>query len=539
MPSLYETYQSRKTGSGTVSTPKTASKGSLYDSYQKRKLELVNFVPPQPKLVAQQPQPVQPTTVQKAKTTAQSVVSQAKPVASGAISALKGFIQQVPSYARAAAKNPKATAAGAGAEVVAFGSAIPAAIQRGIASVTKKEIPERWDLTKQEKAFKELVKLNLGAEDNNAQEKAFETGVFLEQALEIYITSQMASLTVGKHITAPVAAKYVPKMTKIVPAINNAVAFTGLGQIKHDPEEGTRVNRLKNDLVTFAVFEGAGFLAKGIGSKTRKLMSKSLDDAKIKLKSGKPVAITEMESSINVAKEAVLKETNKQPQQILIDNVMKSSDDELVKIVTPKVTPKKPAQSPLGDIKPKTKPKTVTVPREQLPVGGGKQKLSKLEARVTESLKSAPDEVKGLSTYNQMSKRDQIQKAARFVTESPDDALAVLRGDKPEPKGVLRNSIYVAMENQAKGDVELARKLASLSSTRAGQEISILSEIDRNSPVKAIREVINIREQRFLEKFKGRTVQEAKTNVIKDIKKRVKPVNKYDWNNFINSIDTC
>ena len=134
-----------------------------------------------------------------------------------------------------------------------------------------------------------------------------------------------------------------------------------------------------------------------------------------------------------------------------------------------------------------------------------------------------------------MSKPEQIKNATKYVLDKPEEALAVLRGEKEAPKGLLKNSIYVAMENQAVGDVELARKLASLSATRAGQELSILTELNPNSPVKAIRDVINIREQTFKERINKPMNQVIKDEATK-IKARVKAPDKYDWNNFIKSI---
>ena len=186
------------------------------------------------------------------------------------------------------------------------------------------------------------------------------------------------------------------------------------------------------------------------------------------------------------------------------------------------------------------KPKEVAVPREQLPVVSkeGVEKVSRLEARVTQSLDKTPQEVKDQlgSTYTQMNKKENIQAASKYVIDKPDEAMAVLRGEKEAPKGLLKNSIYVAMENQAVGDTTLARKLASLQSTRAGQELSILTEIDPNSPVKAMRDIVNIREEAFKRRYGGKSTQDVSKKVVEDIKKRVKVPDKYDWNRFVESI---
>src|SRR3990167_4634260 len=213
-----------------------------------------------------------------------------------------------------------------------------------------------------------------------------------------------------------------------------------------------------------------------------------------------------------------------------------------VKSVVETLKPKTETKIDVPAVKPevKVKPKEVSVPREQLPVSSkeGIEKASRLEARVTQSLDKTPQEIKDQlgSTFTQMNKKEQIAKASRYVNDSPEEAMKVLRGEIEAPKDILKNSIYVAMENQAKGDVSLARKLASLASTREGQELSILTEIDKNSPVKAMSEVVKIREEAFRKRHTGKTVKEVTDKVVSDIKKKVKVPDKYDWSHFLDSI---
>lgn len=184
------------------------------------------------------------------------------------------------------------------------------------------------------------------------------------------------------------------------------------------------------------------------------------------------------------------------------------------------------------------KPKEVTTSRENLPVGEGKEKISRLEARMKQALDGASQETidkLGLSTYKEVNKKENIAKAAEFVIKSPNEALKVLRGEVQAPEGILRNAIFVAMQNEAKGDVNLARKLASLESTRLGQELSILTEIDPDSPVSIIDQIIKIREEAIKRKYgdNKKAVKSTKESITKEITK----IDKYDWNDFINSIE--
>ena len=181
----------------------------------------------------------------------------------------------------------------------------------------------------------------------------------------------------------------------------------------------------------------------------------------------------------------------------------------------------------------------VKVPSEQLPVGekGGKVKISRLEQRVKASLNNAPDEVRELSTYSEMNKDAQINKASQYVAKNPDEALAVLRGDKEPPKGLLKNSIYIAMSDLAVGDMDLATKLTTLSATRSGQELSILTELNPNSPVKWLS---NLKERKIEVMGGLKKIKETYAKEVGKLKEAIKEsVPKLDtWEKFLTEI-TC
>lgn len=171
------------------------------------------------------------------------------------------------------------------------------------------------------------------------------------------------------------------------------------------------------------------------------------------------------------------------------------------------------------------KPKTTTVPGAQLPVGSGGVRTSRLEARMRETLGDVQPgliERENIATYQQMNKADQIASAAKFVAESPDDALAVLLGKRQPPNGLLYNSIALALEKQAEleGNAGLITKLASLRSTRYGQEISILTEADPTGVTNNVHDIIKARATRKL-KDNGIKV-EREANAITEAKKLTK-----------------
>jgi hypothetical protein len=184
------------------------------------------------------------------------------------------------------------------------------------------------------------------------------------------------------------------------------------------------------------------------------------------------------------------------------------------------------AQSVLQEI-PKIKPEVVKVPSEQLPVKTeGETKVSRLEARMKEKLDLVkPEEAKaqGLSTFEQMNKKDQIAKASEYVQKNPDEALEVLKGNLPAPKELLHNSIALALETQAEitGNANLISKLASLRSTRFGQEISILTETDPLNITSQIKNIQIARETATMKKL-GKKISEVQKETRQIIDKVVK-----------------
>jgi hypothetical protein len=181
----------------------------------------------------------------------------------------------------------------------------------------------------------------------------------------------------------------------------------------------------------------------------------------------------------------------------------------------------------------------VTVPKEQLPVGEGKIKASKLEARLKGVVGNATREQienLGLSTYKTMNKAEQLNKASQYVVNNQDEALAVLRGEVNPPKGIVPESIYIALTELAKDDLTLATKMTTLQATALGQRISILSEINKDSPVVLMNDVYKVRAKAF-EARTGKTVKEAVKTEVQRIRKEIKIPDKYDWSGFLDSIE--
>ncbi len=211
-------------------------------------------------------------------------------------------------------------------------------------------------------------------------------------------------------------------------------------------------------------------------------------------------------------------------------------------MVSPTVKKVSGGEAGKGVVKPQKvspKAKVVSVPREQLPVGTGEEAVSKLQTRVIESLKNLTDEqIKQLGgeTYDKMRNKDTIHKASEYVLKNPEDAIKVLNGEIQAPKDLPINSIYVAMVNNSVGNYKLGTQLSTLRSTRFGQELEILKEIDPNSPVKLGSEIYKIQEETFKRKYGNRTIEEVSNKIAEKEVKKIRPPKLTDWGSIIKKV---
>jgi hypothetical protein len=148
-----------------------------------------------------------------------------------------------------------------------------------------------------------------------------------------------------------------------------------------------------------------------------------------------------------------------------------------------------------------------------------------------------------LPEYRQLSMADQAAQAQRLMDEDYETAKAIAMGDRQPPKGLLPESVYVAVERRAlaEGDLDTIQQLATrsrltTSATTMGQRIRTLGERDKASPVGMIQEVQAAREA-DLAKRSG-DVKAAKKAAVDEIRAEVRKArSKPDaWADFIQSI---
>lgn len=148
-----------------------------------------------------------------------------------------------------------------------------------------------------------------------------------------------------------------------------------------------------------------------------------------------------------------------------------------------------------------------------------------------------------LPEYQTLSMAEQAEAATKLATDDYERAKSVAMGERAAPKGVLPESVFVAVEKRAlgEGDVETLRQLATRSklssaATTMGQRIRTLGERDKASPLGAIQEVQKARE---VEAAKGVDTVAAKRETAEEIRAEVRKAatTKADaWNDFVASI---
>ncbi len=212
--------------------------------------------------------------------------------------------------------------------------------------------------------------------------------------------------------------------------------------------------------------------------------------------------------------------------------VINDNGGDTVKVVNPKTGNEE-------DI-PRTsiEPTTVKVSRAQLPVGEGETKASALASRVMANIDNLPDDT--AAEYKVANNKEQIKAAADYVSKNPEDAIEVLKGNKPAPKGLLHTAIYAALQEAGTEDPALAANLASLRLTRAGQEVQFAKNLNPLAPDNFIRQVNESRiESLGREKIKGMQKQETASfdaSVKKATSDRLTGKVKVDWASFVESI---
>lgn len=170
---------------------------------------------------------------------------------------------------------------------------------------------------------------NEGINRTPEQQQAYDTGNFLGWMVPYSKIAQGVEAVAD----ASRAAEYAPKLAPLIPYISDAAGFLGTGQILHMPDEGTRVQQLKNDAIALALFDVGGFALKGGGTLLAKGLAKVLPAAVKetatavmkplfeKLQAGESVPADMLDNAVTQANNAVQEGTGKTPQSLLQEHL--------------------------------------------------------------------------------------------------------------------------------------------------------------------------------------------------------------------------
>lgn len=157
-----------------------------------------------------------------------------------------------------------------------------------------------------------------------------------------------------------------------------------------------------------------------------------------------------------------------------------------------------------------------------------------IENKLTDSFGDLPE-------YQTVNMKEQAEKASELITKDYEMAKKIAMGHEQAPKGVIPESLFVAVENKAikEGDVNTLRDLATASrltteATTMGQRIRTLAERNPDSPVGAIKSIQVIRSNKS-----GKELQTSKNRIVKEIKEHIKQTKpkKEDWTSFVRSLE--
>lgn len=149
----------------------------------------------------------------------------------------------------------------------------------------------------------------------------------------------------------------------------------------------------------------------------------------------------------------------------------------------------------------------------------GTQKVAG-QAKTTEARaisEGLTEEMEGLATYGTTTWDDQAQRAVDIMNTDYEAAKRIAKGLQPPPEGVLGNAVYKGVENRAvrEGDAQLLRELAQAPTasrtSRAAQELGVLGARDPESPLVAMKEIMEARKTSGLAVSHPLSKQEAET----------------------------
>lgn len=188
--------------------------------------------------------------------------------------------------------------------------------------------------------FATITSMNDSIDRSPDEQKAYDTGNFLGWLVPYD--------EIGNGIQAIAdlskVGEIVPKIASLIPYVSDAAAFLGTGQVLHTPDQGSRLQQLKNDSIALALFEVGGFALGTVGSmiargarsalssveapladvldpEVKAAASEQLKPVVEQIKSGQQVPIETIDHAITAANAIIEDATGKDPQTLLQEHL--------------------------------------------------------------------------------------------------------------------------------------------------------------------------------------------------------------------------
>lgn len=154
--------------------------------------------------------------------------------------------------------------------------------------------------------------------------------------------------------------------------------------------------------------------------------------------------------------------------------------------------------------------------------GTGKERVHGTSTSTIERAiqKGFENNFKDLPTYKTRNMKEAAKKASDFIENNPELAKKIALNEAPEQDGIYAGELYVALESKAilENDIGMIKDLASsgVIGTEAGRRVKAFDTGEATSPVKAIKKVIESRQESSKKTTKETKEQELKVKELED-----------------------
>ncbi len=358
---------------------------------------------------------------------------------------------------------------------------------------------------------------------------AFNVGSFvggiIPYALTGLATEKVVLGVAEKVIPSSLSLKMVSGLGEIIKRVADLSSIVTVGQIEHSPQDGTRAEQLKNDLLMTSLFATGGLLFK-VASKIegglRNSVSNEITPVIDKMKAGEKVPMNEVKASVDNSSQLIKDATGKTPQEIVGEHI-----------------------KGIAEAKPAT---TALEALAQAPKLTGAGKISgvarnieagAIEAKLTEGFKD-------LAEYTPAVKAEQAKLIADLMKSDIELAKMAATGRASIPDRMRGEALFSVMKDYAMDTrdgqlaLDLAKSPIASEISAAGSKLSLSGINNPNSATAQIRSVARAREIVAEKKMRGSSPESIKTKMKKSLQEKIsksKP-SKYSWNSFVDSI-TC